>query len=397
MKNFIKCIFCIALLSSSALSASPLTVREAYIEWLNINVDANLSVIDVKPSCYNTDGSTIRNCIEDGQTLNVWLDYVRRPNASNPVEVNIAAGSYDYMYIKMKCDPANGYTGYTSFTGAGSTITTLKVNQNPITINNCTQLAFSDFAVETFYHYINWTGGGDSRWSDMDIRTQGGVWREHTCGATRGKHYWYSSKLSFGAAGNGLGYTATCDETWFYGSEIAFGGGFFAHANGHALSAQGAGEIHVYGSNISGKGTQGDNSGLIKAANGGKIHIHGTGIDLKPSATALGTASVFKAESGGTIHANSNAFAIDFSSTADISRISELGGNVTSPYNWGALIEPPLVTSKTGSDIVIETDCSATICDDAGSQPHTLIYDASCASNVGGPWLDTTTQACRGE
>ena len=88
---------------------------------------------------------------------------------------------------------------------------------------------------------------------------------------------------------------------------------------------------------------------------------------------------------------------IDFSSTADISRISELGGNVTSPYNWGALIDPPLVTSKTGSDIVIETDCSATICDNAGSQPHTLIYDASCASNVGGPWLDTTTQACRGE
>lgn len=397
MKKISIIFTCMALYLSCITPSAAITDRkQATIDWLNANIEQGIGTLDVKPSCLASDGSAIRNCISDGYSLNVWLDEIRRPDATNPLKVDIAPGSYRQMYIRMNC-AANGYTGHTSFIGSGATVTSLTVNQNPVNISNCTKLNFSDFAIYTFYHYINWTGGGESRWDNMDINTQGGSWREHGCIAERGKHYWYSSKLSFGAAGNGLGYSATCDETWFYGSEIAFGSPFYAHQNGHALLADGAGEIHVYGGNISGSNTKALDSAIIKVSNNGKIHIHGTGIDLKPNATAMGISNVFKAESGGKIHANSNAYAIDFAVDSQIVRINELGGSVTAPYNWGALIDPPAVMSKTGSDTVTETDCSPSVCDDMGSQPHILVSDNSCAANAGGPWLDTMTRKCRGE
>lgn len=367
-------------------------------------IDDNAPTVQVLKSCIDSGGSTIDNCFTDTWELTNWMKNTRKPNSSSPLKVNIGPGDFDSTnhtaQLKMICNPSDGYTGHTHFEGAGALVTILRPGAAPIGAKNCTQLEFSSFKIVTSYHYMFWRGGGESRWYDMEVETAGGVWSESLCASERGKHYWYSSRLSFGSTGGGTGYTATCDETWFYGSEISLNDSFFIAGGAHALHAESAGEIHVYGGNISAIGYPGSTApdhAMIKATGGGKIHIHGTGIDLTPSATATDDMAILYAGTGSMIHANSNAYAVKFNvGSASISRIIENGGSVVAPYDWGALVEPPaLAGSKTGSDVVIETDCGAT-CDNTGSSIHTLIYDASCSVNPGGAWRDTVTNSCRG-
>ncbi len=381
----------LAVFSASSLAAS--------------YIDSAATVVKVRASCTQETASgpvELDNCFQGTASrpgkpgVVPWIENTRKPNAASPLRVDIGPGNfYD---ITLNCDSESGYTGYIAFVGSGAKQTIITAGSSPVSSSNCTHLSFSNFKIITSYHWPQWIGGGESRWDNMELQMGGGGWDEPECGAERGKHYWYSSKLVFGTSQDDRGYVASCDESWFFGSEIKMGSlnNSTGTTRGHALLAEGAGEIHVYGGNIG--ALYGPNpavvSPMIEAKDGGIIHIHGTGIDMEPYGDWDTT--VFKASNGGSIHANSSAYAIDFSSGASITRIALDGGTVMAPYSWGPMTNPVDIISTTGSDTLIETDCSFTTCDDLGSIPHTLIYDTVCGVNPGGEWRDTQTGKCRG-
>lgn len=287
--------------------------------------------------------------------------------------------------LSIKCNPADNFTGYITFKGAGAqqTVMDAQTSRSVFVRGGCTHLNFSNFTITSYYHYITWNHGGESRWSNMEIIIPAAAWSEDQCGAERGKHYWFSSRLVYGSSGN-RGYLSACDETWFFGSEIRMSR--FQHNNattsaeGFALKATGQGEIHVYGGNIRALGVE-SSTPVIQAADGGAVHIHGTGIDLEPSTGV--NATLIHAGPGGMIHANNSAYSINATEGSTITRISNDNGHVHAPYLWEAHPEPPDITSVTGADMAVITNT-----DDG--QPHMVIYSSNCP----GSWFNTTTKSC---
>lgn len=344
-------------------------------------------------------GGVLNNCFETTTALVGWLANTRRPNVSSPLVVKVGAGTFGA--IALTCNAASSYTGSISFVGAGRQQTTFSNGSGgayPVSVSNCTDLAFSDLAIRGSIYpgYINWNGGGSSRWTNLDVDTLGRIWTEEVCGSSRGEHYWFGSRLrasdEFTAAG---GYRATCDESWFFGSEILMDVDCY-NQNGTYVGGPNAavafnvfrmGEVHVYGSVIRTRATCPTKSGtfLMSVAvsdtnqPGGEIHMHGTGIDVISEDTnnvmALG------ATSGGLIHAN--AVSYNLSTTAGtVTRIGNAGGHIHAPYLWEAHPTPPAIQSVTGADMAVVTD---------GAQPHLVIYSSNCTSK----WFDTSTNACR--
>lgn len=190
-------------------------------------IDPVADVVMVRKSC--TENSTpLNNCFTTmGSALN-WMSTTRKPNASNPLRVDIGPGLFESFdsegsrkNISINCNPAAGYTGHTTFEGSGSRQTILKGqgsgSTSALNVNSCTELNFSHLQITTgFYGGVQWSGGGNSNWNDVEILGTARAWYEGVCGATKGKHYWFASKLASTAAfGIGETYRATCDESWF--------------------------------------------------------------------------------------------------------------------------------------------------------------------------------------
>ena len=379
-------------------------------------VDSAAEKVELRQSC-TVSGATLDNCFTNFQTLASWMSSTRRPNETIPLHVNIGPGTFlgtPNPDINIICNPTNGYTGYTTFQGSGNNQTTLKGTGSgstaSINIQNCTELGFSDIKIATnFYGGIYWKGGGNSRWTNIDIDTIARAWAEPTCGAKRGNHYWLNSKLNSTAAFSlGTTYQASCDESWFFGSEVtvtAPDGG--TPTNGAAVAADGSGIIHLYGSVLRAliDGPISSSSSLSAAAVGplfssdtrvgGEIHIHGTGIDVI-SETGQ-DAVVFSAAGNGMIHADASAY--NMSTTGNKTRIKNNGGMVKAPYQWVQNNQPPQVISENGADMFVETNCDANACHDVdtGTETHLLIYNESCDFSNHGPWFDIVTRKCRGD
>lgn len=207
----------------------------------------------------------------------------------------------------------------------------------------------------------------------------GNGWREDGCASVKGKHYWTASIFHIQVPSNGNGYTALCDESWFYGSEIS------TDADGgpgqSLLRADGIGEIHVYGGSLRALGFV-NKTNIATAQNGGSIHIHGTGIDMLTSADA--TAEVFNATAGGMIDANASAYNLKTGVNGSIVRVNNnVGtGHVHAPHLWEEHPMPPNIVSVTGADMAVTTD---------NGETHLVIYNSNCASK----WFDVNTNACR--
>lgn len=357
---------------------------------VNAAIDDNAEIVQLRKSC-TVAGETLDNCFTNTATLTQWMADTRKPNANSPLKVNIGPGTFTESkaggggQLALWCDPDNGYTGYTTFEGAGSQQTVFNAQWgDPVHVDSCTHLAFSNFGITSHYQYPTWNGGGESRWINMEIRIPGAVWHEQVCGSERGKHYWFSSRLVFGTVDSNRGYHATCDESWFFGTEIRMNGlpspGVAESAKGFALKATGAGEVHVYGGNIRALGVE-TSTPVLEAADGGEIHIHGTGIDLVPNPGV--NATLMHAGTGGMIHANNAAYSFKYTEGSSITRVSDGGGHIHAPYFWESHPEPPAVVSVTGADTSIVTNT-----DDG--QPHIVIYSDNCPSK----WYDTVTKAC---
>jgi len=379
-------------------------------------VDSAAAKVELRSSC-TENNQIIDNCFTGFPELTNWMSTIRKPDISNPLQVDIGAGTYSgglipgteisLPDINITCNPGSGYSGYTSFNGAGNNQTILSGTgsggSSALNITNCTDLSFSDLKITTsFYGGIYWNGGGNSRWTNIEVDTRGRAWAEPACGTERGTHYWYSSKINVqGVFTIAEPYLATCDETWFFGSEIKvsvpeglYGGG--------AVTAHSNGIIHVYGSNIR---VFTESGGLVPAAfaggtsfggaGGGEIHIHGTGIDVI-SATGKNITAL-RVKDGGFIHADSSAYVMK--STGIKTRIKNDAGTVKAAYHWAQSNQPPEVVSENGADIFVETNCDEVSCHnvDTGLETHLLIYNENCAVAGHGPWFDVVTRKCRGD
>ena len=372
---------------------------------LSLTTSAALAVIDpaaetvkVSKSC-TENGVALNNCFTNLTSLTDWMANTRKPGASNPLEVDIGPGTFlSETYIKgnlklggdaalaLSCDDTIGYAGYTSFNGAGSSQTVLSTNRidkAAIDVAYCTDMTFSNMTVNgPGYGGVTWSAGGNSKWSNVEVNAVARGWYEPGCGTSRGNHYWYSSKITVSPAYAVLqGYRATCDESWFFGSEITaiLPGGEGATGTG-AVVTNGSGIIHVYGSVLR-SFTDGTSTVPAAKANGGEIHIHGTGIDVI-SATGADIVALH-ALNGGMIHANETAYNLVTSGGA-ITRIINEAATVNAPYLWPQNSDVPNITSEHGADMAVVTNT-------ADGQPHLVIYSDNCMSQ----WFDTSTSSCR--
>ena len=378
----------------------------AFFPWIMFFSSSTSAAIDpasdkvsLRTSC-TVNGNALDNCFTSWGSLNSWIKTTRLPNASTPLEVDIGPGTFgpdltinDHLVIK--CQSAAGYTGYISYIGAGSNQTILigagGGNYSPLVVQSCTNLSFSHLQISnphpslSGYGAVQWSGGGVSHWDNVQLIGKGRAWYEGPCGATPGAHYWTSSQLIGTAAFTVADtYDASCDESFFFGSQITINASGSDSGNGNgAVVADGMGIIHLYGSQlraiISGLSSQTNAVPAANAYNGGMIHIHGTGIDASSQSGSNITA--LSASSGGMIHANSSAFMM--SSTGTMTRISNNGGMIMAPYLWQEDATPPSIVSANGSDQVVITSTS-------DGHPHTLVYDNTCAKK----WYDTTTRTC---
>ncbi|MBI3547098.1 MAG: hypothetical protein HY081_11010 [Gammaproteobacteria bacterium] len=361
-------------------------------------IDADAPVVKVRAKKSN--GSS--GCVENGVTLNNcfatpgaavnWIVTTRMPTATAPLLVEIGPGSYGGF--EMECDTTWG--GHTTFRGAGMDHTILySAGFGTITLNSCTNLNFSDLTIKnTVYGGIKWNGGGESTWTNIRVQSAGQGWYSDYCGQARGSHYWFGSRITnlalVGFNGRANAYLERCDESWFFGSEIATTVQADAFpATGGVVNATGQGIIHVYGSVlralIDGPTVA---PGVVAAMvggleTGGEIHIHGTGIDITSNIGANVVA--LSASNGGIIHADVSAYNLNTSGT--ITRIvkdANPATHVHAPYQWQHIPNSPLA-SVTGADTTTET---------VGTDINMLVYNSQCTGS-GGPWYNIALRSCR--
>lgn len=382
------------LLASLLITASHATLA---------TIDDNAAQVALRVSC-TENGTTMDNCFESIPALTSWMSVIRKPSASAPLDVQVGPGTFGRLPVT--CNPANGYTGHIAFNGAGprQTVFSFTAGGQPpygiVEVRNCTKMAFSNLKIEAkpivfAYGYIVWHGGGTSHWNNVVAEVSARGWQEQDCAATPGSHYWFNSRIISRPVSNiGKTYEATCDNTWFFGSEIVFNTdrpgtiGSDGGVNGttyQTLIANNDREIHVYGSNIRALSENGGVNGtgtLIAATanSGSQIHIHGTGIDLITNDNKNIVA--LSATSGGMIHANESAYVMK-TAGGTATRISNNGGSIQAPYLWQEGATPPNVTSANGSDMAVITSTS-------DGQPHLTISSTSCASG----WYDTAANQC---
>lgn len=352
-------------------------------------VDPAAAVIKVRKIC-TENGVTLNNCFTNLTDLANWMASARKPNTSSPLQVEMGPGTFTGQ-LMVACNPASNYTGYTSFKGAGNGQTIIKGSgyTPPVVVSSCTELSFSHLTINGgLYGGVVWNGGGNSKWNDIEVIAAARAWYEENCGSTRGSHYWSASRLSVTSGLTAANtYVATCDESWFFGSELTVSvpSGSTAINSGAVLATQN-GIIHVYGSVLrvildgTGDSVAAWVGDLGNATTGGEIHIHGTGIDLI-SQTGRNVVAL-KASANGIIHANAAAY--NMNTTGTKTRIVNTGGHVHAPYVWEEHAEAPNITSVNGADMAVVTNTS-------DGQPHLAIYSSNCTSK----WFDTVTRACR--
>jgi hypothetical protein len=382
------------------------------------SLDARAAVIDpaakavtVSKTCTDANGNARDNCFTSINGAVGWMASTRKPNATNPLAVNIEPGNFhNGENITIICDPANGYTGYASFVGSGREQSLItgpgSGNASPLNVHGCTEMNFSNLRIAGkggfAYGGVYWFGGGNSTWSDVDIISNGRAWIDSECGTTRGQHRWYSSRIHVHTAFTvGVPYVAECDETWFYGSEIVSetASGQNLSGGGAVVAAGGQGIIHVYGSNLRAFmfGTVNNVRPTIASVSGdGEIHIHGTGLDL--ISTSAANFDVLLAAGHGKIHANVSAFNFNVPSGATVTRIAKVdGGHVHAPYLWGHIPDTDDNPSTIDTNFVSVNGVDQTTVTTGTSDghPHPAIYSTGCPNTA--RWYDTVDKVCRGQ
>ncbi|GAB4515188.1 MAG: hypothetical protein Tsb0026_20750 [Sulfuricaulis sp.] len=354
------------------------------------NVDPNASTVKLRTSCIegSAPSVTLNNCFDDTQDLIDWISYERLPGPANPLVVEIGPGTFSAF--ALNCVTGNGTTnsplvtvfpGYVSFRGMGVKQTIFQTDfpnsQMSLAFKGCNNMSFSDFAFNGFgYAYIAWDRGGSSTWNNVEVNGRFYAWREESCAATPGSHYWFSSRLisTIADSGGQTAYLAKCDNSWFFGSEITLAGGSGSVINTNR-------EVHVYGSVIRALTTF--NATAAYAYGSGEIHLHGTGIDML--STAASNFVALHAQNTARIHADSSAYNLSTGAGGSITRILDQttsGHGVHAPYLWHGHDTPPSIITENGADVAVVNDPTG---------PRFVIYNSACSSK----WYDVGNNACR--
>jgi hypothetical protein len=296
-----------------------------------------------------------------------------------------------------------------------------------IGIFGCKQINFQDLTIRsgslsgagTSQMGIVWGGGGSSTWTNIKVEASYVAWYDTLngsgCASTGGGHHeWYASNLkTTSGASSMIGYFSSCGDNWIWGSEILVlnnGGSNTGAGSAVGVEAHGSGgRVHIYGTDVrvltTATATTSSPTMVGLQSNGGVIHIHGSEVSVRsenPNITQNVTGAS-ATTAGGFIHSVETSFGLLASQSGVATRIATAnGGRVDAPFQWAAGAQPPNgnpsssgnLVSSNGQDMFIETDCSATGCQLAGTETHLLIYNKLCTAS--GPWFDVVTGKCRG-
>ncbi len=392
------------IISISAITVCSLTISNSVYAAL----DPNAEVVHVRQNC-----GQLTDCSSSMTEIADWIHFTRHPSVNNPVIVDIGPGQFSGFYCSGD--------GNITLRGSGANNTQL-VGNTAISVDSCTNLSFEHLTVKGSYKGINWTGPGNSSYTDVVLAVDGNAvtyaWFDN-CDASNqiSVHYFFGSKII--AEGNfyNFGYYSNCAETWFYGSEITAKAkqpsGYHVLANVPVRVAGQNSIVQVYGSAVRAIRGSSDkfykiagNQGLVaaQAQNGASFHMHGGIL----TATAAGAnqdndAAGILALGGSFVHVIDTAFNVRGSGNGTAYRIfKDATSTVSSPFQWAASADVPVgndfgssIKSETGADMFVETDCDTTgNCQNSGTDTHIMIYNDNCTTD--GPWFDTTTGRCRG-
>ena len=355
-----------------------------YGQNVNAGIDNDAAVVKLRQSCVE-DGTTLSNCFTDMPTLNTWIWGTRQPDATSQLLVEIGPGTFTGQFSCVD-------SGYVSLRGSGQGKTVLENGYSTISSNGCTEMNFSDLTVRNtqVLFGVGWFGGGKSTWENVHLDMLGYAWFEGAgtgCQWTPGEHYWLNSRITARAVSGGsmTTYYATCDVSWFIGSEVtAIVDSSYTDFMGVQTVRVPGGEVHFYGSvirSITEAGTNITKQSAVFARDGGRVHIHGTGIDVISADD--NDIIALEAISGSSIHANQASYVMQTGAGGTKTRILANGGTIRAPYMWEEGTTPPDIISADGSDMVVQTG-------NADNKPHLLLYSTDCASN----WFDVVTNAC---
>lgn len=403
------------------------------------NAPADADTVTLRKSCFEG-GNEIPNCFDSMAAVDTWLKTVRMTGPTRPTLVDIGPGTFQGWVCQSSNVTLRGsgrdrsvFAAY-GFAGIEVDFGCTNLNVQDLTVDSRIALSTDGTIIPSGEGNGSWGVQVTDRtsvtsWTNVEIIGKQYGWVESvqsTCSDSdkKGKHLWFSSRIrSVGGtrASSSRGYTATCAQSWFWGSEIT------AEVNGNekgafALQAHGA-EVHLYGSTArlllaanteaSSKASSGNNLGhyLIAALEGSEIHIHGTGLDVIHDGT--GTADMLYADTSSHFHATASGFNIHVRDAGKVKRLAGPGKRIEAPYTWGERTTAPLsitaggtpsvngvgtLVSRSGADRYTETDCQPNgNCSSGGGFPHDMVYLESCtglAANQG-PWFDMTTKACR--
>ena len=355
-----------------------------FSQQVTAGIDTDAAIVKLQRSCIE-DGVSQSNCFTDMPTLNTWIWGTRLPSSSNPLLVEIGPGTFTGQFSCVD-------SGYVSLRGSGQGTTVLENGFIPIRADGCTEMKFSDMTVRNTQSLfgVGWLGGGTSVWQNVHLDMLGYAWWEGGgtgCQWEPGEHYWLNSRITSKSVsgGSNTAYYATCDVSWFIGSEVTSvaDSSYSGPMSVETVRVPG-GEVHFYGSvirSISEAGTNITKQSAVFARDGGQVHIHGTGIDVisEDANNIIALESI----SGASIHANQSSYVLKTGTGGTKTRVLVNGGTVRAPYMWEEGATPPDIISADGSDMVVKTG-------NADNKPHLLLYSTDCASN----WFDVVTNAC---
>ncbi len=402
--------------------------------------------VSVKKDCSGTTGV----CFEDISLLDDWLwdqsDPANRcdaPAADDRVLVEIGPGEFaqpTILYSSVIGCPDSGgeRNGYVTFRGAGADQTTVRDSGvtpvgSAMRFRHCTDIVVEHISLASDNGSgLFWYGGGKSRWSNVDVIGKEFGWYDGGLAGScetlgNGVHYWFSSRIQ----SSRVGYKASCDESWFYGTDLVVKVKSTSPSTVAAAVVFNDGDMRLFGSSLRIDTSEADPSETysiygvrvgttdVSASDGnGTFHMHGgiinvsapniidaqlTGLEVNRNTSSKATGSAL-----GHVVETAYTMVKNPANTAKVFRTAALPGStvplgIQSPYQWPAATVPPAnddLVSISGYDQYIEIDCQNDgLCDQASPterRPHLMIYDDTCAmSSAASPWLNTVTKNCR--
>ena len=373
-------------------------------------IDPTAQVVELRSSCAMPGGGALDNCFETTADLTAWLwggGRASAPNSLDPVSVRVGPGDFD----RLQCQGA--MNGWVSFQGTGREHTRF-INDDPtpdpaidssicpggITVDQCTNLHFTDLAAKGRSIGIHWLGDGSSNWNDVDAvaDAEGSLpctgfpyafaWYDAS-GTGNALHYFWDTRfIARGASLIAVAYYSLASETWIYASdlltEITGPGTLVAGVNAAA-----AADIRIFGSTVrtvASPTTTGVVHGLLV---GSTLHMHGGIVNVSAQGDgAAGAVSLIsiRANAGSFVHTPETAFVFNGHPNATRTRINGPPESIESPFLWPSGPVPPDITSLTGADLFVKTNEGP-----GQNEARLLVYDVNCSPS---PWRRVSDDAC---